>query len=128
MPLPHRILVVDDNDALRENVSEALELEGYEVEAVGTGHLALEALARGRLPGVVLIDMMMPGMSGPELVARLRSDPRLAGLMVVLVSGQVPPPGDLAVDAVLGKPFGVADLLRVVERLLPPAPRPGARS
>lgn len=128
MPLPHRILVVDDNDALRENVSEALELEGYEVEAVGTGHLALEALARGRLPGVVLIDMMMPGMSGPELVARLRSDPRLAGLMVVLVSGLVPPPGALAVDAVLGKPFGVADLLRVVERLLPHAPRPGARS
>jgi two-component system, chemotaxis family, chemotaxis protein CheY len=113
-----RIMVVDDNDALRENISEALELEGYAVEAVASGQAALAALARDPLPGVVLIDMLMPGMTGQELVARLRRDPRLASLKVVLASGLAPARDALAVDAVLGKPFGVSDLLVVVERLL----------
>lgn len=115
---PPRILVVDDNDALRENISEALSLEGYEVEAVASGHLALEALARDPLPSVLLVDMMMPGMTGPELLAAVRASPRLAGLRVALVTGQVPAREALPVDAVLGKPFGVADLLEVIERLL----------
>ncbi len=124
MPPTRRILVVDDNDALRENIAEALELEGYPVEAVASGSLALAALARDPLPDVVLIDMMMPGMSGGELVATLRRDPRLAPLKVVLVSGVAPAPARalLPVDAVLGKPFGVADLLEVVARLLPAPP------
>jgi CheY-like chemotaxis protein len=118
---PRRILVVDDNESLRENISEALELEGYAVEAVASGRLALQALAGDPLPGVVLVDMMMPGMSGAELVAALRADPRLAPLKVVLVSGATPSRHRVPVDAELGKPFGVADLLAVVERLLPPA-------
>lgn len=127
MKAAHRILVVDDNDALRENISEALELEGYAVEAVATGQAALAALARDPLPGVVLIDMLMPGMSGQDLVAALRRDPRLARLRVVLVSGLAPARDALPVDAVLGKPFGVAELLAVVERLLAaPAPAPPA--
>lgn len=119
VPAAHRILVVDDNEALRENLVEALELEGYEVQAVASGAAALEALAEDPLPGVVLIDMLMPGMSGPELVAAIRRDPRLAGLKVALVTGVTPTREALAVDAVLGKPFGVADLLGLIERLLP---------
>ena len=67
-----RILVVDDNEALRENIAEALELEGYAVTAVGSGARALETLASEPLPAVVLIDVRMPGMSGTELVGRLR--------------------------------------------------------
>jgi CheY-like chemotaxis protein len=123
LPL-HRILVVDDNDALRENISEALELEGYLVEAVAGGRQALEALSRDPLPGLVLVDMMMPGMSGRELVAALRGDPRLAPLKIVLVSGLAPARDALPVDAVLGKPFGVAALLAIVDRLLPARPQP----
>lgn len=119
---PLRILVVDDNEPLRENISEALDLEGYAVEAVAGGQQALDTLAVDPLPGVVLIDMMMPGMSGRDLVARLRLDPRLAGLKVVIISGLAPAQDALPVDAVLGKPFGVSDLLAVVARLLPDAP------
>jgi CheY-like chemotaxis protein len=118
VPAAHRILVVDDNDALRENLVEALELEGYRVEAVASGAAALAALASDPLPGVVLVDMLMPGMSGPDLVAALRRDPRLAHLKVALVTGLTPAREALPVDAVLAKPFGVADLLGVVERLL----------
>jgi len=118
VPAANRILVVDDNDALRENLVEALELEGYSVDAVASGTAALGILARDPLPGVVLIDMLMPGMSGQELVTSIRRDPRLAHLKVALVTGLTPAKDHLPVDAVLGKPFGVADLLRVVERLL----------
>ncbi|MCM2333213.1 MAG: response regulator [Anaeromyxobacteraceae bacterium] len=121
-----RILVVDDNDALRENLTEALELEGYAVEAVATGQAALAALDREPLPGAVLIDMLMPGMSGLELVAALRRDPRLARLKVALVSGLPPTREALPVDAVLGKPFGVSELLAVVDRLLAEAGAPAA--
>jgi CheY-like chemotaxis protein len=124
VPPLHRILVVDDNAALRENISEALELEGYPVEAVAGGRQALEVLARDPLPAVILIDMMMPGMSGRELVAALRGDTRLAPLKIVLVSGMAPARDSLPVDAVLGKPFGVADLLAIVDRLLPARPQP----
>lgn len=118
MPGAHRILIVDDNDALRENLLEALELEGYAAEAVSSGAAALARLARDPLPGLVLVDMLMPGMSGQEFVAAVRRDPRLAALKVALVTGLTPARGGLEVDAVLGKPFGVADLLGVVERLL----------
>jgi CheY-like chemotaxis protein len=119
VPAAHRILVVDDNEALRENLVEALELEGYAVQAVASGTAALEVLARDPLPSVVLIDMLMPGMNGQELVAAIRHDRRLAGLKVALVSGLTPAREALPVDAVLGKPFGVGDLLGVIERLLP---------
>jgi CheY-like chemotaxis protein len=71
---------------------------------------------------VVLVDMVMPGMSGPELGAAVRRDPRLAHLKLALVTGLTPAREALPVDAVLGKPFGVADLLGVVERLLAGAP------
>ena len=124
---PNRILVVDDNQALRENIAEALELDGYQVEGVGSGLLALEVLALDPLPALVLVDMMMPGMSGRDLVEAVRRDPRLARLKIVLISGLAPSSGALPVDAVLGKPFGVARLLEVIERLAPrarPSPAP----
>ncbi len=114
------ILVVDDNDALRENLTEALELEGYAVQAVADGHAALGALRAEPLPGVVIIDMMMPGLSGAELVARIRADQRLSRLKVLLATGMAPARDALPVDGVLQKPFGVVELLAAVGRLLEP--------
>jgi CheY-like chemotaxis protein len=113
-----RILVVDDNEALRENIAECLEGEGFHVALAADGPGALDQLSRDPLPGVVLIDMMMPGMSGPELVSRIRNEPRLAGLRVVLATGMVPARGAVNVDAVLTKPFGVGELLDTVRPLL----------
>jgi CheY-like chemotaxis protein len=115
---PHRILVVDDNDLLRENLAESLELEGFQVDVAGDGRRALARLAEGPLPEVVIVDMMMPGMSGSELVARIRGEPRLAGLRLVLATGAGSPPGSVQADAVLEKPFGVAALLETVRGVL----------
>ena len=113
-----KILVVDDNDALRENLVECLDGEGYQVSEARDGHAALALLEAGPLPDVVLVDMMMPGMNGTELVSRIRAEPRLAGLRLVLSTGMAPPRDTVAADAVLTKPFGVAELLASV--------RPGA--
>jgi len=117
-----RILIVDDNDALRENLVECLESEGYLVSEARDGHGALALLAHGPLPEVVLVDMVMPGMSGPELVARVRSDARLAGLRLVLCTGMAPTRGAVAADAVLTKPFGMSELLAKLRPLLEPRP------
>lgn len=113
-----RVLVVDDNEPLRENIVEALELEGFPVEAVASAADALARLAEDPLPEVVLLDLMMPGMDGRELLGRIRSDPRLERVRVVMVTGASGMRAKLAsADAVLMKPFGVADLLAALGRV-----------
>ena len=114
----HRILVVDDNDLLRENLVELLESEGYQILEARDGHEALEQLGQAPLPDLLLVDMMMPGMGGPELVSPIRAPPGLAGLRIVLATGMVPVRGAAQVDAVLSKPFGVEDLLAKIKPLL----------
>ncbi len=115
---PAPILVVDDNDALRENIVEALELEGYAVAAVASAAGALARLAEEPLPRVVLLDLMMPGMDGGELLARIREDPRLEGVRVVITTGASGVRARLAAaDGVLTKPFGVQDLLAMLRRV-----------
>ncbi|HET8541200.1 MAG TPA: response regulator [Anaeromyxobacter sp.] len=120
---PARVLVVDDNEALRDNLAEALQLEGYAVVVAANGEAALDSLAADPPPRVVLIDFKMPGMSGADLLARIRQDPRLAGVRVVMTTGST---GIRTVtesaDAVLMKPFGVRELLRVLEKVGVAAP------
>jgi CheY-like chemotaxis protein len=114
-----RILVVDDNDALRENLAEALELEGYVVAVAADGAEALAKLANDPLPDAVLLDLRMPGLDGSELLRRIRGDPRLAPLRVVMTTGASGVRDLLAsADAILKKPFGVHELLTALERVL----------
>jgi CheY-like chemotaxis protein len=124
-PPPPRILVVDDNEALRENLAEALELEGYPVVMAADGASALARLAEDPPPAAVLLDLLMPGMSGQDVLGRIRGDPRLAHVRVVITTGL---PGARAraatADAVLTKPFGVKDLLAALRKagVAPPQP------
>jgi CheY-like chemotaxis protein len=122
-----RILVVDDNEALRENMAECLEDEGYEVSTAADGAAALALLERGPLPDVVTMDLVMPGLDGRALAAAIRASPRLAALRLVLVTGQHDArPNGIAVDAVLSKPFSVDDLLATLARVAGQARRMGA--
>jgi CheY-like chemotaxis protein len=117
-PPSSRILVVDDNDALRENLAEALELEGYEVVVAADGDGALDHLAADPPPGVVLLDLMMPGMSGRELLSLIRTNPRLVGVRVVITTGLSGARARVAyADAVLTKPFGVKELLAALRKV-----------
>lgn len=115
---PARVLVVDDNEALRENLAEALELEGYAVAVAPDAEAALARLADEPPPRVVLLDLMMPGMNGADLLLRIREDPRLAGVRVVLTTGSTGARARAAsADAVLMKPFGVRELLSTLRKV-----------
>ena len=116
---PARILVVDDNEALRENLQEALELEGYEVAVAADGVAALARLREDSRFAAVLLDLMMPGMDGRELLAQIRGDGRLAGLRVVMTTGQTGARARAGVpaDAFLTKPFGVRELLAALHQV-----------
>jgi CheY-like chemotaxis protein len=106
-----RILVVDDNDALRENLTDLLEAEGYEVTVADSGERALEELARDPLPDVVLLDLLMPGLGGRETLARMRADPRLSQVRVVVSTGSHQLRASVPANAFLPKPFGMKELL-----------------
>jgi CheY-like chemotaxis protein len=81
-----KILVVDDDPDVVEYLSSFLEDEGYEVGAATDGRSALAEVERSR-PDVILIDVMLPGRSGLDLLVCLRRDPRWAGIPLVLVTG-----------------------------------------
>ena len=123
-PLPPNLLVVDDNDALRENLAECLEAEGYAVVAAGDGAVALALLDQGPLPSAVLLDLMMPGMDGRELVAAIRADSRYRDVRLVLTTGYTSSKvrAGVAADAVLIKPFGVKELLAALRKAGVPEP------
>jgi DNA-binding response OmpR family regulator len=117
-PPAARVLVVDDNEALRDNLAEALELEGYAVAVAPDAEGALASLDEDPLPRVVLLDFKLPGMSGTDLLARIRADARLASVRVVMTTGSTGIRSlAAAADAVLMKPFGVRELLSVLKRV-----------
>ncbi|HZH15419.1 MAG TPA: response regulator [Archangium sp.] len=83
----NRVLVVEDHADSRELLAEFLEALGYEVDVAGHGLEALERLRGAPLPAVMVLDLMMPVMSGWELMRYVREDPALRSLPVVVVSG-----------------------------------------
>lgn len=80
------ILLVDDNAALRETYADALEEMGYDVTAVGDGESAIDA-AGSHPPDVALIDIHLPTIGGYQVARTLKSDPKTAGIRLVMLSG-----------------------------------------
>ncbi len=72
IPSPSRVLVVDDDDAVRTFVKRILDEDGYVVDASATGPEALTRIVEGQVYDLVVADVCMPEMSGPQLVARMR--------------------------------------------------------
>ncbi len=111
------ILVVDDDAAIQAVVGSVLSWEGYEVVSAMDGAAALEALAQGSLPELILLDMAMPGMDGQQFVHLYRQLPAPRAPIIAFSAGNA---ADLEVAGVLDKPFDIDDLLRAVEPLLSP--------
>jgi CheY-like chemotaxis protein len=118
-----RVLVVDDDDSIREITQIALEVVGgWEVYAAGGGAAAL-ALAREHHPDAVLLDVMMPDMDGPTTFGHLRADAATEDIPVILLTAKVQVGdrqawSDIDVAGVIAKPFDPMTLhVQVAEML-----------
>jgi CheY-like chemotaxis protein len=110
------VLVVEDDDDIRESLLVVLEDEGYAATAAPNGRVALELLAAGARPDLILLDLMMPVLNGWELIGKLSEDPALRATPIVVISAvsdRIPRPAGAV--AYLEKPVALADLLRVVK-------------
>jgi CheY-like chemotaxis protein len=81
------VLIVEDDEDIRELLAEMLQDHGYEVHQASNGAEALDELQKAEKPNVVLLDLMMPIMDGWEFRARMLRDPELVDIPVVVVSG-----------------------------------------
>lgn len=118
-----RVLVVDDDEDLRAALADILEAEGYEVAVAADGQEALEVLREEHapLPGLVLLDMMMPVMDGWEFCAHQKRDPKLAHVPVLVLSASADverAAAELGAQGYLRKPMDIDALLGAVARHL----------
>lgn len=115
-----RVLIVDDEFSNLEALELILTEEGYAVSVASDGRQALEKI-EASAPDLILTDHMMPVMNGAQLIKALRSDPRHAGIPILLMSGapeSMLRPLVTAYDGFLRKPFDIDTLLEQVESLL----------
>ncbi len=120
---PQYVLVVEDDDDLAEIEVRLLRMAGYSAKSVGDGMAALEAVDAER-PALVLLDMLMPSMDGPECARRLRERYGRSLQIVIVTAAEhlLAYAGDTEPDEVLAKPFDVHELLDVVSRYVKPRP------
>ncbi len=116
MPSEH-VLVVEDQEDIRDFVAYVLETEGYRVTTAGNGAVALEHVARESVD-VVLLDMRMPVMDGWAFARAYRQRPGPHAPIVVLTAAQdaASRAAQIQADDYLGKPFELDDLLNIVAR------------
>lgn len=116
---PGYILVVDDDADIRDMIRQVLELEGYEVQTARNGSDAIGHLrAQPGNPCLILLDLMMPGMSGWELRAELARDPKLNSVPLVVLSGRGGTELQRGLEGaeILRKPIDLPRLLGTVAR------------
>jgi two-component system, OmpR family, response regulator MprA len=113
-----RVVVVEDEPDIRDALSETLADEGYEVVSAADGAAAL-SLLNGRLPDIAVVDLMMPGMDGYTFLRECRAHPRGDQMRVVLITASSRVDQDVEVEAVLVKPFDLAELVETLARLGP---------
>jgi CheY-like chemotaxis protein len=114
----HAVMIVDDDDAIREALEDVLSDEGYEVVGVSDGQQALEYLSAAKRPSAILVDLWMPVMDGWKFLDALHDDPRFSRIpLVVLTAARDQRARDLRVAEVLTKPVQLQQVLGALERL-----------
>jgi len=117
--MSNRVLVVDDDPVVRILMQECLSRHGYEVSALENGPQCLEHLSHDR-PDVIVLDLIMPGMTGIEVLHRLRDNPATAGVPVVMLSAHTDTAGllrraEAQPDSFLQKPFNLQEAVAAVQ-------------
>jgi CheY-like chemotaxis protein len=108
------VLVVDDDPDVLVALTDALESEGYEVSGARDGIEALERIAQRR-PDLIITDLLMPTMTGFELLAALHDDPKLATIpTLIITAGRSPEAGTTPGSVVLPKPLDLDRLMRAI--------------
>ena len=123
-----RVLVAEDDPAIRMLLEAKIRLMGHLVVGVGSGEEALSLLRGKPAPDVAVLDVLMPGMSGLELLTRLREDPLYAAMPAIFLSGRVEPE-DIDAGTALGatyltKPVVISVLTRAITTALPSVAMP----
>jgi DNA-binding response OmpR family regulator len=117
-----RVLIVDDDPLIRHVVRAVLEDGSYDLDEAASGEEALK-VAAGHPPDVVLLDVMMPGIDGFEVAARMKKDARLKGTVVVMLTAKDAPEDrrrgmDAGADVYFTKPFSPLELLTTLSEVL----------
>ena len=120
---PPRILIVDDNETNRDILEARLTANGYEVLHAGDGEEALAAAKQHR-PDLILLDVMMPKLDGFEVCRRLKADPALKAIPIIVVtsyalSGDEDKARASGCDAYVAKPYSPRQLLAKIREYLP---------
>jgi two-component system, OmpR family, response regulator MprA len=116
-----RVMVVDDERAVRESLRRALELEGYEIELAENGNEALDLLSGGSEPDALVLDVLMPGVDGLEVCKRLRRSGNQLPVLMLTARAEVENRVaglDAGADDYVTKPFALEELLARLRALL----------
>jgi CheY-like chemotaxis protein len=112
------VMIVDDDDAIRDALQDVLRDEGYEVMEASDGQQALGQLKGGRRPDAILLDLWMPVMDGWQFRDAVLEDPELRDIpMIVLTAARHQRADELGVAEVLTKPVTLERLLGVLDNL-----------
>jgi DNA-binding response OmpR family regulator len=114
-----QVLIAEDDDHMREALQEMLTEAGYRVITAEDGLEALDWVSRVKVD-LVIVDILMPGLGGPELIKRLRETGGWSTIPIMVLSGyaDLTRYRDLPVDSVQVKPFKLSEFLEKVERLI----------
>jgi excisionase family DNA binding protein len=117
------VLIVDDDERMREYVRVNLEMEGYTVSEAGDGEEGLRVLEEST-PDLVLLDVMMPGVDGWEMLRRVQERHGVGTIPVIMFSGKIEEPAaeeaaKRGAQGFIGKPFNPQELIDQTKQLLP---------
>ncbi len=110
------VLIIDDEEGIRETLQLALEFEGYDVHTAANGKEGFEALERIRRPCLILLDLMMPTMNGWEFAVAIGESEDHRAIPVVVISAFDDQAKGLPVHSVLKKPIDLSMLLDIVHQ------------
>ena len=114
------ILVVEDDKTLRESLSDALTLEGYDVISAENGEAALRLLRGGARPCLILLDLMMPIMDGWTFRRTLLGDPALADIpVIVMTAAGANRAADVPAELIIHKPLHMDEVVEIVQEHCP---------